>query len=69
MIDNATHSMTIRKSRHIIVGISKTNHACADCGQGLSSTVHDVALLAQKSKEHGFKVALITAYEGEVLPW
>ena len=50
------HSITIRKSRHIIFCTRKTNHACADCGQRLSNAIHDVAFLPQKSKDHGFTV-------------
>ena len=39
-----------------------------DRGQGLNNAIHDVALLAQKTKEHGFTAAAIKAYEDEMLP-
>ena len=37
-------------------------------GQGLNNSIHDVALLAQKTAEHGFTPAAVSAYEEEMLP-
>ena len=39
-----------------------------DRGQGLNNSIHDVALLAQKTKELGFTAAAINAYEDEMIP-
>lgn len=37
-------------------------------GQGLNNAIHDVVLLSQKTKQHGFTSAAISAYEEEMLP-
>jgi 2-polyprenyl-6-methoxyphenol hydroxylase-like FAD-dependent oxidoreductase len=39
-----------------------------DRGQGLNNAIHDVALLARKTKEHGFTPAAIEAYQAEMIP-
>lgn len=39
-----------------------------DRGQGLNNAIHDVALLAQKVREHGFTAEAVEAYEVEMIP-
>lgn len=39
-----------------------------DRGQGLNNAIHDVALLARKTKEHGFTPKAINEYEAEMIP-
>ena len=40
----------------------------SDRGQGLNNAIHDVALLARKTKEYGFTAKAVGEYEAEMIP-